>query len=333
MSKSSIIYADNTKNIYDKNGHIATNWDPNADYGNEYVRVHFRIDAKYYQYPFTNIDEGARDAFREETIKIMKTLGWNVAEKATTSTGSTVSKGKAHLYLHPQDFSGIVLKNDVKAIAEALEKKETFSLRWVDLYETVFDMSDDEYQEYLCKRRLDIECSLFEKCTTRRSNMFYRMCDICKKVAKTYGLHRITDYDISIASFTIDYVKTLLKEMIQRGLIVCVDSKDELFQMVRSITKAEQKETELCFELLDTSAEELALKFKTGDIRYLVMFLRDDGYDYTFYDKKYQELDGGVYDDTSVSFVQALSYILEDADLSIADAKVMDYQTIFQKIA
>ena len=48
------------------------------------------------------------------------------------------------------------MKNDIKEIAEALEKRESFYLRYVDLYETVYDITDQEYEEILTRKDEEI---------------------------------------------------------------------------------------------------------------------------------------------------------------------------------
>ena len=58
----------------------------------------------------------------------------------------------------------------------------------------------------------------------------------------------------------------------------------------------------------------------------------EDGYDYTFYDKDYLELDGGVYDDPTISITEAMENILEEEGLSIEDASVMDYEEMYAEI-
>ena len=90
---------------------------------------------------------------------------------------ATWTKGKSHLYLHPQDFSGEVLKNEIKAVAEAIEKRNSFYLRWVELYDTVYDISDDEYENYLKTKDDEIRKALFYKCATTRTSKYFNAFD------------------------------------------------------------------------------------------------------------------------------------------------------------
>lgn len=50
------------------------------------------------------------------------------------------------------------------------------------------------------------------------------------------------------------------------------------------------------------------------------------GYDYTFFDKNYLELDGGIYDDPDISISEAVDEILQEEGFSLKDAEVTDYE-------
>lgn len=69
------------------------------------------------------------------------------------------------------------------------------------------------------------------------------------------------------------------------------------------------------------------IAYQIGE-QYFTIQTVEDGYDYTFYDKDYLELDGGVYDDPTISITEAMENILEEEGLSIEDASVMDYEAL-----
>ena len=50
------------------------------------------------------------------------------------------------------------------------------------------------------------------------------------------------------------------------------------------------------------------------------------GFDYTFFDKNYLELDGGIYDDPDISISEAVDEILQEEGFSLKDAEVTDYE-------
>lgn len=72
---------------------------------------------------------------------------------------------------------------------------------------------------------------------------------------------------------------------------------------------------------------DVQIAYQVGE-KYFAIQTAEDGYDYTFYDKDYLELDGGVYDDPTISILEAMENILEEEGLSIEDAKVMDYEAL-----
>lgn len=69
------------------------------------------------------------------------------------------------------------------------------------------------------------------------------------------------------------------------------------------------------------------IAYQIGE-RYFTIQTVEDGCDYTFYDKDYLELDGGVYDDPTISISEAMENILEGEGLSVEDAKVMNYESL-----
>lgn len=69
------------------------------------------------------------------------------------------------------------------------------------------------------------------------------------------------------------------------------------------------------------------IAYQVGE-KYFTIQTVEDGYDYTFYDKDYLKLDGGVYDDPTISITEAMENILEEEGFSIEDASVMDYEAL-----
>jgi hypothetical protein len=230
-------------NEYGEDHMLTNNWNAEADYGNEYTNVHFRIEAKNYQYPYNNFNEETRKLFYTEAYNAMESLGWVIEREGRNGSCTEIRKGKAHLYLHPQDFSGEVLKNDVKQIAEALEKHNEFYLRWVDLYDTVYDITDNEYEEYLNTRNDDIYHLLFKQCETSRITKFYYTSDRCGGIAERIKLKRIglkdgRNYE---EGQTMEHIGKIAEKMISEGYLVSAENG----RLIRSINKTEQKKLKL----------------------------------------------------------------------------------------
>ncbi len=222
-------------------------FDTERDHGNEYVKVYFRIDAKHCQYPFNTYDgyEDDRKKFKQETEQLFQTIGWNVAdEKFPPVSCATVTDGKSHLYLHPQNFSGEVLKNDVKKIANLLSSATTFKLRYVDLYDTVYDITDQEYGEYLNTQIMQIKKRIFEACKTPRTNKFCIIDCIIRSVVSHVKLARLglDDGKYTSTGYTCAYVERVIKQMADDQLLVI---PDENLNLVRSVNKTEQKKLKL----------------------------------------------------------------------------------------
>jgi len=230
---------------YGEDGTLKNNWNPDSDYGNEYVDVHFRIDADYYQYPFNNYTQEQKQEFNDEARKVLENLGWKTEKEVNSSYCADMTNGEQHLYLHPQDFSGEVLKTDVMKIAEALENNKTFKLRWVDLYKTVYDITDQEYEDYLKTKDAEIRVSLFEKCKTTRVNRFYYVLDMARNLADTYRLARINCNDGKNhgTGQAIEHIVKIIEQMEKENYLI--STMDKGSRCVRSINKTEQRKLKI----------------------------------------------------------------------------------------
>ena len=75
--------------------------------------------------------------------------------------------------------------------------------------------------------------------------------------------------------------------------------------------------------------DELAYKI---DDRYFAIQRTEEGYDYTFYALDYDEIDGGAYDNPDISMRQAMEDILEDEDMSLENAVLVDYEDLMAEV-
>lgn len=76
-------------------------------------------------------------------------------------------------------------------------------------------------------------------------------------------------------------------------------------------------------------AEEAA--WEIGGSGYLTLQTCEDGYDYTFYDKQFQELDGGQLDNPELSMKEARNEILSDFGWDKKTMYARDFDTIQEK--
>ena len=235
-------------NEYGADHQLTNNWNPHTDYGNEYVKVHFRMETEGYNHPSFCFSEEDRKTFDLELVEVFTSLGWKCEKEAYSGSCATWHKGKQNLYLHPQDFSGEVLKNEVKQIAEVLEKQNTFYLRWVDLYETVYDMTDQEYEKILSARNEDIKESVLKSSKTTRSSKYYYAFDVARGLANKFRISRIDDNDGKNygTGQTINHILECIQSLIKEGYLVSAMKNDTL--LIRTINKTEQKQRKLFVE-------------------------------------------------------------------------------------
>lgn len=226
-----------TGNEYGADHQLTNNWNPDIDYGNEYVNVYFRIDTKGYS--CSSFTEENRTAFSIDITEVFTSLGWGCTEKANSGICATWCKGKQHLYMHPQSLSGEVLKNEVKRIAETLENRESFRFEWVDLYETVYDMTDHEYEESLTVRDEEIKRSILESCKTTRVSKFYYRCDVVRGISSRYAIKQIGKEKCS--GIAVQHVGKIIESLIKEGYLVPAKNGE----LLRTINKTEQRQRKL----------------------------------------------------------------------------------------
>jgi hypothetical protein len=231
---------------YGEDHTLTDNWDPDLDYGNEYVKVYFRIKTPSFESMngFFNSNED-RDKWRAEvnsvieSLGIMEDSGWKVKQEKLQC---------AYLFAHPQDISGVVRKNDVKKIAETIDRMELSSIRWVDLYETVYVISDKEYENYLDGKKDEIRKLIFEYAATKRTNNFHSALDIAVRIAEAIKLHRLGRGDEFnyYNGQTVKYVEDTINKMIEEGYLKHFEQNG--YNYIRSLNKTEQRKLKLYME-------------------------------------------------------------------------------------
>ena len=65
-------------NEYGTDHQLTNNWNPDKDYGNEYVNVYFRMETRGYEYPSFSFTEEDRKAFDSELEEVFASLGWSI---------------------------------------------------------------------------------------------------------------------------------------------------------------------------------------------------------------------------------------------------------------
>ncbi len=234
---------------YGEDHTLTNNWNPDAPYrDDEYVDVYFRIETPSYYHENCRLgfDSTAdNDAFTKEKLEVFESIGWHCDKPENNGRCMEVVNGKQRLYLHPQNFSGFVKKADVKKIAEALEKHETFYLRWVDLYQTVYDVSDAKYRHMMLDRVEEIQAEIYERAKTTRRDRFVSEWEVNRAISLKYGFPRIDDRSAyERCGATHEVVKELIDDLIHLGYLVrWVDETGTSY--LRSANKTELKKAKL----------------------------------------------------------------------------------------
>lgn len=78
----------------------------------------------------------------------------------------------------------------------------------------------------------------------------------------------------------------------------------------------------------ELNQEEVA--YQVGD-QYFAIQVATEGYDYSFYDKEYKLMDGGILDDPDISMREAVQEILEDEGLDQLERIPVDYDELQEK--
>lgn len=215
---------------------LTDNWNPDLNYGNEYVRVAFNINTPTFDSMNGNFNTlSDNEKWYNEASAVISSFG--IAE------GCGYKATNAYLHAHPSQISGIVLKNDVGRIAEAINGMRLSSVRWVDIHETVYDISDDEHKEYLNSKQNEIRKEVFVKAATPRTAKYYLAFDVARDVCRKINILRLQnggDYNDEKA---IAHIMEVIDEMINEGFLRSVQDDDRLY--IRALNKTEQKKLKL----------------------------------------------------------------------------------------
>lgn len=97
-----------------------------------YWNTYFRIKSRYQPYGGWDSDED-QSAFQREARKILQREGWAIHPSEYGGRDSA-TKGLQDLYLHPQNFSGIIAEDEMPALQEAFSKAQIFQCYHVDVF-------------------------------------------------------------------------------------------------------------------------------------------------------------------------------------------------------
>lgn len=210
-----------------------TEWTNNGN-GN-YAKVYFRIDTKGFNC-MSGFFENNLDcaAFHDEIEKIIESFG------IIESNG--YKQNNEYLYAHPQNISGIVKKDKIKAIAEAIDSSTSMSIRWVDVYNEYVDISDEDYKIMLDNKRTEMIAYIIDQCYTKRRDRYYRTIAIATNTQERFKTDRINAIeDFNKHSMTYKYAMDIINILVDNGYLVRTSDGEG----IRSLNKTEQKKNKI----------------------------------------------------------------------------------------
>lgn len=219
-----IKYHDNTRGPqYGPDGALTDNWSPAGAVPDSFIRVYFRIDCPSFDSLSGSFSgDGARAAFYVDARAVL--ARFNVREGLRVRPGDPAGD---YLYLHPQNISGVVEACKVQPLAEAFNSASSFSCRWVDLYENIANMSDDEFSARLDAQAQAIKADLLAAFVTKRSNLYIVPTDWsgpCFTLAKKYSIPR-WQCESGPDNIAVQYMQDLLSRCVAAGEIVTAQTK------------------------------------------------------------------------------------------------------------
>ncbi len=180
-----------------------------------YQKIYFYIDSQY-QWGQGFPDDVSESSFHQEARQIFQAAGWKVTSGQLSGESDTATRGKQSLYLHPMEFSGVILTEEISALKQILSSAKTFRLRSIGQFEIYQDMSDQDYTEYLESCRAEIIEDILANYRTKRKNQFIVNCNMAEKIGREYRILRVDSTDHT-GDKAFMYVSKLIDELIADG--------------------------------------------------------------------------------------------------------------------
>jgi hypothetical protein len=184
-----------------------------------YKNVYFRIESHYMR-----SDEN-RPAFYEEIQNLFMEAGWEIKERYSSGSCPDAIKGKNRLYIHPQSASGPVEEELITVVEGLLSKGTTFKHYHTDVYETLYDLTDEEYMARLEQKKEQIEADLLKALRTKRKNLLITgTWDVFSGLS---GKHRIPRLSAYGKSWDIEFrfTQELFQKLLDNHKIVTANTK------------------------------------------------------------------------------------------------------------
>ena len=161
--------------------------------------------------------KAAANTFHTEAADLFSEVGWQI-QQGDSSRGicDTAVRNLESLYLHPMQFSGIILESSIPEIQGIIKKGQSFRYGGIYQGEKYIEMSDEAYRKYLESRRGEIQTAILERFKTKRRNLF-RTGDHSDAIARPFMLCRMEARENSGKDLSVLYVRELIEEMVADG--------------------------------------------------------------------------------------------------------------------
>lgn len=215
-------------------------------------------------------------------------------------------------------------------------------------FNLAYAMEHAAVDEYLDSRKLNIDCkNAVEEAIRTHFDGLHLADGAVEPVLEEYGKERLAfvlactvQNNLSDGRFSRDNkawaesipVLENISKRTDANLDYVVNSHPAVLDGYIRIAREKFAEQQLLEEYQGNYDKEAAYWLRSSE-KYLFLQTATDGYDYTFYDKEYRELDGGVYDDSNLTFREALEEILADEGQSnIDDCEVIDCENFLDLV-
>lgn len=191
-----------------------------------YRKVYFRIDTpSYYKNKYgVGFENEDGQIFQRDITDLFLASGWEIQKERYSIGGcNTITKDKQELYLHPQQVSGVVIEENIPAIEKLLSTSALFTFRNTDIYEEVFDLTDEEYINILKSKRKEIENDILKTYRTKRSNLYItETWTPLDNILSKYRIKRLSHYIgvYSSSNSDIQYIQEIFEELVNNKRII-----------------------------------------------------------------------------------------------------------------
>lgn len=185
----------------------------------KYINTYFRIYAGYEWGPGW-LDSSDQYTFYDEIIHLFEDNGFIVKEpRMSGSCPVAVKPGTSeNLYLHPMELSGPVLESDIPKIEKLLQNGETFEFLRTDTYGELYDLTDEEYLDYLESNREEIEQDIISSIGRRAT--YYDFFGNNKVYDKWHLPRTTAHHGKSSSDVDIKFFEGILEDLVDSGVVI-----------------------------------------------------------------------------------------------------------------